>query len=168
MVESRPRRGVSQREGVFIAMVLRVLAEADVPFGSEEALALAIAKKMRWVDWNGYTMNEKRAVARAKAHLNKANVLEALRRFFEASTGFSVVDAAREHVKWIRGEQEHDGRRLPPNYGALKDYEAMTLPKLPKQVQVDQRTLVARVNLREEAPAIRPRTLDALPEKRSS
>lgn len=102
------------------------------------------------------------AQKRALTLLSNPNITAAIAEAFEAEAAFSVGDAMRKHVEWILGKVEHAGETLPPSYQALKDYEALAIPKPAKNVNVHNETLVARVNVRSEAPPIRSRTIEAM------
>lgn len=109
-------------------------------------------------------MKPSTALKKAKALLERPEIAYALREAFEKAVDFTAVDAMQKHVDWIQGNVEHEGKKLPPSFEALKAYEAFAFPKAAKQVNVNQQTLVARVNLRDEAPEIKVRTIEALPE----
>ncbi|MDE2102035.1 MAG: hypothetical protein KGL39_32615 [Patescibacteria group bacterium] len=111
-------------------------------------------------------------LAKAESKLKLSEIGEAIANFFQASVGFSLADAADlmvQHIKGIEYEKTYvspvgDTRVIvvkeKPSYQALKDFMALVTPREPKQINVDQRTLVARMNVQGsyEQPSI-----DAIP-----
>ena len=119
----------------------------------------------------GYPMNRAAVRKKAEALLRRADVTEGIREHFAVAANFTPVDGAQMLVKHIRGEIEHErtvvtkdgvekiNEKIPPSLDALKHYHSLALPKPAKQVQVDQRVVVAKALISEQAPQIRVREL---------
>jgi hypothetical protein len=143
----------------FVEQTIKVLAQARGVFGSEIALADAVGSRMGWCAKDG-PLTPPAVRRKALAYFANPNITEAIREHFEVNAGFSAAEAAQIHVKWIRGEMEHNGEKLPPSFQALKGYEDGAFPKQVKKVDVEQRSLVARFEVRDHAPPIRARVID--------
>lgn len=112
----------------------------------------------------GACVSSETRVKRATNLLKNPDVRAAIADVFELEADFSVADALQMHVRHIRGGVERevlgaDGEiamvRLPPSYQALKDYERMVLPEMPKRTEVDIRKM--SVTGRMDGPAGPPR-----------
>lgn len=147
-----------------------MLHERLTPVGTPSELAAALkddafvdAVKKKWGGLDAGGRAVKRGEARIRAMLQNYEVTEAIREGCSIAAGFTMGDALRTLVKWINGDIDHDGGKLPPKYEALAKYFDLTVRKPTKNVDVTQRSLVARVDVRDAAPPIRARVLDVLP-----
>jgi hypothetical protein len=117
---------------------------------------------------------DRKILRKARRVLGLTEIQAKIADFYEVAVGFSPVEAAAMHVKHIRGEIlvektvfDNDNypqtvlERQPPSYQALKDYNSAVLPKPAKQVNIDQRTMVAKVMVeQQDAPKMRVRTIE--------
>lgn len=90
------------------------------------------------------------------AMIKRPEVMEAVEQVF-AQNGFSFTDMVKLHIQHIKGELTRekallvkDGKdrshveiveeRLEPNYNALRDLEALVIPKAPVKFEIDNVT----------------------------
>jgi hypothetical protein len=158
------------RDRRFVAALVEELANA--PALTEDIL-IAAAQKAYDPPGRTRTTEQHRAYALFKAQQKLAltQIGDAIASYYGAVTGFSLADAAELHVAHIKGEltKQHvvtigkgeEARtevvdvKIPPSYQALRDLLTLTLPKQPKQVNIDQRSMTARFNFTGAAqPAI--------------
>lgn len=110
---------------------------------------------------------------KGRAKLKLSVIGASIAEFYEVAADMTLAEAAQLHAEHIRGLRykatvidEKTGKaktvimREKPNYQALKDFQHLVLPREPKQVQVDSRTLVARMNVGEN---YRQPEIDPLP-----
>lgn len=128
---------------------------------ADDAFVTAVAKKWGGLDGQGRAV--RRGEARVRAMFKNYEITEAIREGVRVTADFTVGDAFRLLVAFATGEIEHNGKKLPPNFTALNKYFEMAVPKPTKNVDVTQRSLVARLDVRDAAPPIRARVLDVLP-----
>lgn len=160
-----------QRDERFIALLLDELAKN--PDG--DAAALSAGMRMMWRTRAGTPMKPAQVAKKVERKLQQEDILAGLREHFGQSADFWPQDGASWLVKHIKGEVSYeetavskDGevvryeKTLPPSLSALNAYHALTLPKpaTKKQVQVDQRVLVAKALVSDEPPQMRVRTLE--------
>lgn len=124
------------------------------------------AVEAKWGAQNAGGRKVRRSEAKIRAMLANYEITEAIREACNVAAGFTMGDALRKLVDWINGDIEHEGAKLPPSYTALHEYFNLTVRKPTKNVDVTQRSLVARVDVRDAAPPVRARVLDVLPSGR--
>lgn len=132
-----------------------VVALKEHPELTENQLISLIAEKMK------YNFDKQRTAVAREARVRKIlgtyQVTEAVRRAIAKYAGFSPDDAYRKLVEHIEGEDGNLSMR------ALDKYFLLTHERPAKNVNIDQKTLVARIDVRDAAPPIQARVLDALP-----
>lgn len=101
-------------------------------------------------------LSDKHVIKRAKHLLKNPDIVAAIGEFYEQAAGFTVEDGAKMLVKWIKGEVEGQ----PPSLPALQMFIKMTTPQATKQVRIDQRSIVARVQIGDEPPKLVTRTIE--------
>ena len=119
-----------------------------------------------------WQLPDKALLTKGRKVLGLLGVQKSIAEFYEVAVGFTPFEAAATHVAHIRGgipvekvaivngEEIRYVEKTAPNYQALKDYHNAIQPKPAKQVNVDQRTMVAKVMVdTTEAPKMRPRPL---------
>jgi hypothetical protein len=151
----------------FVDYFLEELAKAPNPSYAAEVAGM----RCGWMYRNGYPMKRDAVAKKAERLLRRGDVTEAIRNYFSELADFSPVDGARKLVEHIHGI-EHDATvlvdgspvtyraREKPSLDALKHYHALALPKAAKQVNVDQRVVVAKALISETPPPIRVRALE--------
>jgi hypothetical protein len=166
----RNRTAVRKRWQAFVEAFVSELPKAESP----EAAMLATGKRLGWVNSYGSApAREKSILKRAKYLLDHHEIAGALRDYFDVAADFTAVDAANKLVDWIEGRVEYDTQtvtregaviehkaKMPPSLEALKAYMAVAIPKPAKQVNIDQRTLVAKVLITDKPPVMRARILE--------
>lgn len=123
-------------------------------------------------------LSDAKLLARVKRKLKQPDVREAIGSAYQAA-GFDVAEAVQLHIDHIRGNitvqktvvvgKGEDATvevvdvKLPPNYAALKDYEAMVLPKAPVRSDVRVQHIPApdRLPGHSGVPAMRARVIGA-------
>ncbi len=127
-----------KRDRQFVAALVAELAHA--PALNDEVLIAAAqaaygagclqpaAKRAYWL-------------SKAKEKLQLTSIGAAIADYYGTAANFTLADATKLHVEHIRGVAPEKA-----NYQALKDFLTLTLPRQPKQVQVDQRSISARFN----------------------
>lgn len=118
-------------------------------------LAAIVAPKMGFLA-GGWPMKPATAVRRAEALLANGEISRAIRKIMGLAD-LNVVDTFRKLKDLVNSEDDNIA------LGAVRTTLSYALPKPTKQVNIDQRTLVARIDARDSAPPIRARTIDALP-----
>jgi hypothetical protein len=157
---------VRRRHEQFIGYFLEELASHPPEFAAELA-----GMRCHWVFHGGTPMNKYAVAKKAEKLLKRPDITEAIRAHFTELADFTPVDGARKLVEHINGiEYEKtvivDGQPLTytdkekPSLDALKHYHALVLPKPAKHVQVDQRVVVSKVLISDQAPTIRVRELN--------
>jgi len=102
----------------------------------------------------------KAAIRKARLLLRKPNIRDRIAHVYEAR-GFNLGEAVDLHIKHIKGDADP---RLPPSYSALKDFLTMVLPKEPKTLNVNSRSVNVNVNADPESntpPPMEARVLSA-------
>lgn len=133
--------------------------------GLEQA-ALEAGRKMGWSGWRGIPLTEKAIDKKVRQILKRPDTMEKLGLAYETATGVSAGALMRKAQAWIDGEIEHDGEKLPPSREMLTKVLDVTLPKAPKQVQIDQRMQIQRIGALSNTsgpPALRARVLNPSP-----
>lgn len=138
--------------------------------GVETAAATAVQQVFS--SPGGGMLSSKAAIKRARHLLKRDDISNECAELFEVATGFTRMDFAQKLIQHIEGvvpvDRKHvtkDGEiisyteTLPPSLDALKVYRDMAIPKPPKQVQVDQRTVTMRISPNTPPPALRARVL---------
>lgn len=97
---------------------------------------------------------------KAKAMLQNPDVAAAIREKIELTTGFTTAEADNWLVRHIRGEITVEEGKVPPSIKALEMYKRSTEPQPTKTVNVNQRSLVARITIGDDPPAIKPRAIE--------
>ncbi len=136
-----------------------------------QAAAHEAGRRQGWTTRRG-KLSERAIRVKSEALLVRADITDAIREFFGVAAEFYPHDGAQMLVRHIKGEipvtrkiVTKDGvdevtEMLPPSLEALKHYHNLTLRKPAKQVQVDQRVLVAKALVTDEPPAIKARSLE--------
>lgn len=132
-----------------------VKALKEQPELTENELITLIAEKMKY-NFDKQTTAVARE-ARVRKILGTYQVTEAVRRAIAKYADFSPDDAYRKLVEHIQGEDSNLSMR------ALDKYFMLTHERPAKNVNVEQKTLVARIDVKDAAPPIQARILDALP-----
>jgi hypothetical protein len=134
------------------------------------AAALQAGRRMDWRASNGYPLTEKTIARKVEKLISRPDISQAFREATDVATGgdLTLATGLQKMSDWIHGNVEHDGEKLPPSQEMLSKYLALAIPKAPKQVQIDQRVLVAKALVTDEPPAIKARSLDALPGKKGN
>ncbi len=134
---------------------------SEVLSGKEpEQAMLDAGRSLGWTTGLGRPKDET-IVTKAKLMLANPDVLAAVREKIEMTTGFTTVEADDWLVKHIRGEIPVKEGFLPASLRALEDYKRSTEPQPSKTVNVNQRSLVARINIGDDPPDISPRKIEA-------
>lgn len=151
---------------------MRYLYEEASRLGDFEAAKLAAGKRMDWRSSGGYPLSDKVVARKVEQILSRPDINGANREMFAVSAGLYPHDVNRMVAKHILGEievtkhiQTKDGvetivEKAPPSLDAAKLYYNLAMPKPAKQVNVDQRVLVAKTFVTDEPPAIRARVLE--------
>jgi hypothetical protein len=105
-------------------------------------------------------------IDKAKQTLNLATVSAAIAEFYGVEAKFTPQQAAKLHVAHIKGLTYkktvilEDGSTVEvkvkdkPSYEALRDFQKMVMPKEPKQINIDQRSMSFRANIPYNPPEI--------------
>ena len=152
-----------QGDRVFVAALCEELAEVGEL--TDEVVIAAV--KRAWAPRRTVpTETENRlALQKGKQKLQMDRIGAAIAEVYGIAASFTLDDALLLHVRHIKGELTKEQMtpageivsiQIPPSYAALKDYLKMVLPAAPKQVQIDQRTIVARMSFDGVQPAIEP------------
>jgi hypothetical protein len=151
---------------------------AELPNSDPESAALRAVERSGGM-LNGFTEpSDKLRLRRAKALLKQPDVVAAIRAAYEVGADYSITDGMKRLVDWIEGRVRHEQTKmlesgevvkydvtLEPSLEALKTYLSVVTPKPAKQVQVDSRSIVAKVLVTDQPPKTRARILEvkALP-----
>lgn len=164
----------------FYAMVAEGLATMDL----DEA-AMAAGRRMGWMsNQRGLPKSDTALRKKVNAILARPDTPAGIRMAIETVTGFGAPEMIRKVVDWIEGRVEAEqivrdkdgnevGRemvKLPPSERMLAKLMDVTLPKAPKQVNVDQRMLIGRIQPQQNSapPPLRARVLSSTPAITSS
>lgn len=135
------------------------LAENLATMPLDEA-AMDAGRKMGWMASRG-ELGEKALRKKVERLLARPDTPAGIRQAVEAATGFSAPDLMRKLVDHIEGNLTKQevvvvGKgadaaaevvevKIPPSFPALAKLMDVTLPKAPKQVQVDTRMQIQRI-----------------------
>lgn len=150
----RKRYRVFAAKCIEVAVVMRRRGIEITP----QSLAGYVGPRMGWLRGNG-RMSVEASKAKAERWLGNADIAAGLRQAIPELGGPDLGDVSRRFKELL--DQNED-----PAIAAQMVRLGFTLmtPKPTKKVEVDQRSLVARVEVRDSAPPIRARVLDAIPE----
>jgi hypothetical protein len=158
------------RDRQFVAAFVTALARTG---GEISDSVLLEAAQQAWKPARHYVSREQKKkdlLDKARTTLGLSTVTAAIADFYGIEANFTAKDAVKLHVKHIKGikfkqtiiDKEGNASDVwvtkPPSYEALRDFLKLTLPKEPKQINVDQRTLSMRMNVPYALPE-----LDATP-----
>ena len=127
----------------------------------QQELYLAAGRRMEWRSGIYYKpMTQRQILKRANGLMALPDMQAGLRAYFGKVANFTPDDAAKKLVDFIN-EAKDENVALR----ALGTYMKLAFPQPTKQVNVEQRTLVARVSLGSEPPKMRTRQLEAAPKR---
>lgn len=158
-----------RRHRRFVAYLLEELAVGD----GLDAAGIRAGRRMGWRTGFKTPMKDKALVHKTRVILENSDVAAAMRELFSETETFHPHHAASWLVRHIKGEVEEekasvtkDGDvikytvKAKPSLAALQAYNALAFPKAAKQVNVDQRVLVAKALVSDEPPAMHVRSLE--------
>jgi hypothetical protein len=126
------------------------------PTLSPKQVAAIVGPKMGWFA-NGVSLLSPAAAARkAERYLGNGEITFAIRKVM-GMAGINVVDTFKKLKDLMDSEDENVA------LSATRTTLSYAMPKPTKQVQIDQRTLVKKIEVRDEPPVIRARTIEVLP-----
>lgn len=138
------------RDRRIVALAIRALKDG-VPYSR---LAERIGPQMGWMRWTAKVSDDE-ATRRMEAKLEQANIVAGIRAVMREG-GLNLEDVVKAHKAALQDEDGNVRMR------AISEYYKYAMPKPVKQVAVDQKTLIARIDVKDAAPPIQARVLDAL------
>jgi hypothetical protein len=138
--------------------------------------AATLAAQACFMNQGGGQLSTPAARKKGRALLNNPDIRAGLANYVEAVANFSLEDLAQKMVGFIEGGLEYEKtlvvvtkegpevirytEKTPPSEAMTRFAANLMLPKPPKEVHVDQRTMVAKVIMGAEKPKITARVLE--------